>query len=151
MLIKPHKLKHLYTWEFWDWKSIIIASVIIGIFTVGFLFLDNIEVWHNNRALKLDRLTVAKITSIHRNMELYEGLEGNRISLGSVTVCYQYSIRKNEYRDTTYSGKDIIVNSIYVNRHFIAWLFQQLDNDSIIYIRYSSKEPSKSLIPIKED
>jgi|GEM_PF-3056507 hypothetical protein len=137
--------KDIPEWEFWDWRSIVdVFLLLIPFVIIGWVVLKAPDTIMRYKEKRYDKIAIASVASVKKNIELSENLDGNHVYLNMVTVDYKFSV-DNEI----YSGSEIIPYKTISEKRLLNRLLNNW-NDTIS-IKYLSKDPTKSLIIIGED
>lgn len=133
--------KKFYSWEFWDWGSILDTLLLLSFLLGLFIVLINGPGLIRKRELKkLDTVITAKVTSVKKYESV--GIWGNssKIYLNGIVVTYNYIVN-----NVVYSRWEVVPNETSTGRFEYTLLAYP---ESTIYIKYSSKDPGTSLIVV---
>jgi hypothetical protein len=128
----------IHSWDFWDKKTILQTILFVsGFFLIILLFVFGPNVYRHFKEKTLDMTTTATITSCRDNT--FRGRSG--LYTLNMVINYKYIIDTVAYSNVEivpYDGR---------NRPFLDSIYHS--QITIISIKYSSRNPAKSLINIK--
>lgn len=133
--------KKFYSWEFWDWGSIL-DTILMSIFIIGIVafFYSGPRLIRERELKKLDAETTAKVISLKKYESTGLWDKSSTIYLEGLVITYNYIVN-----DIVYSRWEVIPNNNATGRFEYRLLTYP---ESTIHIKYSTKNPANSLIVV---
>ncbi len=137
--------KNIPEWEFWDWTSILDTLLLVGFFVATFAILlyGPISLMRHKEK-SYDKVAIATVSNIKKNIHLSESFIGNNVYLHSVTVDYKFEVDSR-----IFSGSELIPYETISEKRLLYRLMNKWGDT--LSIKYLSKDPTKSLVIIGDD